>query len=221
MTNQIQLTESQTLEIDKTLRGIACRKQLSYEHFPQLKVEDVVQELWISTLDLINKHGRVDMPLIARAAYQKVVDLVRHEIARPVILIDQSRFEYNGDESAVDSDSSFSYVDTEFNKRSIVEADQYTELNEILNLFEKGSKAEKLLKLVAQYFCNVDDVRGQAEDEDYEELKVRQDNYFWNWVAKKIGYANSSSSGFQKVRWQVRWGLKEAGYADAYSKFFN
>ena len=215
MTNQstkkFQLSEQETLAIDALIRKIAAKKFHTYQTNSNLSFEDVVQELWLKALEVCEEKQRCDLPLIAKCCYDKLVDLIRAAIRRPSTSVDPMRFEYNGEEGEVSSDSDYAYISTEFNTNSkFLSAESYSEFLDIINIFEKGTREREYIELVACYFCGAEFDR--AKYEDFSDCIGRQDNYFNSWIAKKLGFVGATSRGYQMVRWAVRNKLTELGY---------
>lgn len=215
MTNQFLLTNEQTLAIDEMLRKIAMKKRYQYETLSsRLEFEDILQELWVKALEIIDRLQRVDMNLIAKAAYDKIVDLVRAQIRRPSVGIDPSSLEWNGDDSK-DNNSEYTYLcGLEGFSSKIISPDEAAEssdaINRMLELFEENSKERRMLELLIK--INID-----IENTDPNEFA---DLYGYgrcdSWIAKKLGWAGSGSSSYQKCRNRLQAKLVEAGFGKGF-----
>lgn len=217
MTNQkFQISEKEAIAIDDMLRKIAMKKRSQWETLSsRLDFNDIVQELWINAMDVIDKKGRVDMDLIAHASFQKLVDLIRKEIRRPSISIDESTLEWTGDR---ESGAAHSYESSEAEGiySKLISPSEFSEIREMLSLFEEGSKHRKFLELAISYFTPEASTL-KFEEVDFSEMKDSQDNYWTSWIAHQLGYANACSGGFQKVRNQVQAKLAQCGYARGFA----
>ena len=215
MTNQFQLTNEQTLAIDNMLRKIAMKKRYQYETFSsRLEFEDILQELWIKALEIIERQQRVDMNLIAKAAYDKVVDLVRAQIRRPSVSIDTMSLEWNGDDSK-DNNSEYTYMcGLEGFSSKITSPDEAAEssdaINRMLDLFDKDSKERKMLEILIKINCDLEDVDASEFSDLYGYGRCD------SWIAKKLGWAGSGSSSYQKCRNRLQAKLVEAGFGKGF-----
>lgn len=178
------LTKDQVKEINSIIRGIAYKKEYTY---PTISREDVEMELWINTLELINKTGSVDYPLIATMCYRRIVDMIRKEANRSHFSY-ESIFETkdNSEESSINYSNRFD--------------DEYSDLilEDILSMFDESSKEYKFVEIMIEFS------RAKETNKFNVNAKFNETT-----VAKLLGFSNSSSSGYKRVRGNVRWVIRE------------
>lgn len=197
------LTEEKVNEIDVMLRKLAMSR-VANGHI-KMEFEDVVSELWINVLKIIEKTGKIDFNYIAKASFNKMVDLTRYSMRREDTLYDNDTMSRILPDYVRNSELKFgknndAYV---FTTSKPENADERIEVLDILNLFEKDSKEYKLVEAWMK-------ILGIIEDENYENLPTKAfDGYI---AVEVLGYSGSKSSGYSRCRQKVRNILIEAGY---------
>lgn len=221
MTNT-KMTNSEALKVDSMLRKIARKKFHQFETLSsRVDYEDVVQELWLKALDIFSRYPEMSFEdkrkMIAKASFDKIVDIVRYEARRPSISIDPSRFDREDERDSGESKSennSKRYIDLDTRSRIDSQLD-VVEVKEILDLFEEGSKQRRYIELMISYFCDLDSEFFNS-NEDYSSMEGGQSNNWNSWVARQLGFGGASSSGYQRIRYSVRAKLAQSGYAQKY-----
>ena len=210
------IEDKKALEIDTMLRKIAWKKHSQYETCSsRFEFEDVVSELWLNALAIIERQQRIDMDLIAHASFQKIVDLVRKEIKRPIVGFDPSTLEWTSEESEGGANSYLADIPGFCSK--FMSPETYSEITEMIGLFDEGTKHRTYLQLAILYFCDEETAGLDSREVDFSDMDGRQDDYWQTWIAHKLGYANACSSGYQKVRNQVQAKLAQSGYAKGFA----
>lgn len=207
---KFRLTDKQALEIDNLLRKIALKKYHQYRTLDaRLDIEDIVQELWINALEICNRKQSVEIDLIADASYRKIVDIIRREIRRPYILIDESSLDYDREDDC----SRRGFKSKEPLHSKIGGATELSEIHEILNLFEEGSRERKMVELFLEMFTSLEEFDNKDSFKD-------EDKSSWNyetWIAHQLGLAGSYSSAYNKCKNRVQAVLVRNGYGKGFS----
>lgn len=217
--------EIETMELDSLIRRVARKYSMTYETCSsRFGYDDVVSSCWIAVVDKVNQVYQtnsdaesvfelVDRNLLARVCHTTIIDMVRKEIKRPTISLDLESLEYAGDRNVGSDNSSLGSI----NDRLSTKFDtgyEITLVKEILNLFEEGTRERKLVEMFIKIYCNIDEFEDQALLSD---LEGKGDVYD-KWIAKKLNYANASSSGYQKLKNRVQATIARNGYANGFTK---
>lgn len=206
--NSELLTAEAVAHLDSMLRRLAM-KRIVNGHL-KMDFEDVVSELWINTLGIIERTGKIDFNYIAKASFYKMVDLVRYNVNHEELLFEDSRLERclpqeirNTQPKTRESDQE-NHRDTYiFSTAKFETADEKMKAFEILELFEEGSKEYKYIEAQMK-------ILGIIEVEDVTELPERVVD---SWIATEVlGYAGCKSNGYLRLRNKVRQAIKDAGY---------
>lgn len=155
-----------------------------------MNFEDLKSELWLTAIKVIRRYDdRVELNLIARSCLCKFVDLTRKS--------------YGTKEDATDfstSGSSNEYDSEVYDSREIKLSDDFLDnlyVEDIVSLFEVGSKEREFVNLKLASVDMSDSKSIVFEEKDLE-----------NQIARALGFAGGCSSGYRKVRNNVREAVK-------------
>lgn len=200
--DKIVLTEEVYEKLNEMLEGI-CWKKDRYITSVGLTHEDVVQELWCKAMQVIDDcGGEANLSLIASCCYNLIVDLARKQFVRvnqiPMPVGEMLDTMDCSNDSRTQRDMGFYVEDCFWNKNLKLgtDFDSGYVIEEILGLFEEGSKELEYIKLVMIY-SGVD----TSVDPN---LFFDFDASMRNELAWKLGYAGSGSNGFRGVERRVR-----------------
>ena len=197
-----QMTNEEYIQINRMLTGIAQKKYHTYRYYSGLDLEDVVSNLWIETMELINAMQRVDMPLIAKIAYRKIVDMIREEHRRLHVSIDQSMLDYTN----TDKDNEISSLHS-----SDVSAIDIAIVEEAKNIFPEGSKEWIYINWIIDLEALPKEDLNEYPGMDREN-KTKNSYPLDSFLAKKCGYPYTGSSGYRMMKNRVKAKLIELGY---------
>lgn len=185
-------TQERVNQMNDLITGIARR---SAYKFLTKDAEELAQDLWLHVLEKEEDKGEeLDLDLIAKICYNRIVDIQRFDARRNSISLDQL-FESvcNGDYENDDSEDfrdlrpgAFSQPD---NLNKIL-------INDLFNSFSKGSKE----RLFLEYWATATGFKdfGIHGDGTY------GDGYTESDLARKLGYAGTSSGGYKSFRHKMR-----------------
>lgn len=190
METKIVLKEEEFNSLDSMLRGIAGK----YNGWYGLKYEDLYQECWLKASEVINSSEELNLDLICRCCYNRVMDIVRYTTRRlnqiPMDPGDESNRPLYGNSAKLWNNSK-----TNFDINLILE--------EIENLFDEGSREREYIHELEVYF-GVKDATKEAINSLFDFSSSRDNEIAWN-----LGYANSSSNGYRGLKWRVRCAVEE------------
>ena len=201
----VNLSNEEVQAIDTMIRKIVYKKKGCGKLPLQMDVDDMISELWIRAMEIIQDKGSVQMGIIALGCYYRIVDITRSYARQPYFPIDPARFSYLlGEDDATDTNASgrgdsgtLVFVDTMTSK--IEQPGESLPLDDILGLFEEGTKEYRYVKLMINACgARVTDPNDTPETSALE-----------GYVSKRLGYASVSSSGYTRLRTRVRNTIKE------------
>lgn len=180
------MTDAQFGQIDKMLNSIAWQ----YHGWYELSHDDLYQEGWVKAIEIINRYG-FEYGAIASSFYNRIMDLGRHQKLR--------QNQISTDPLLFFSEMSGSYCD--FNLQDVeLNEDFYSRLDihDMSNLFD-DSKESKYFQMVAVYSDAVSgfELDGEETSFDFESSMNVE-------LAEKMGYANSTSLGYRRIKNNVR-----------------
>lgn len=179
-------TPERVLQMNDVISGIA--KRSAYK-FLTKSAEELSQELWVYILEKEAEKGcELDLDLVAKMCYDKIVDIQRFDSRRNSISL-ESLLETKCDE---DDDEGFS------GPGSFCQPDNLKKImvDDLFKIFPEGSKE----RLFLEYWgtaSGVKDfgVRGQGK---------YGDGYTESDLAHKLGYSGTSSGGYKSFRKKMR-----------------
>lgn len=192
-------SEERVNTVNDIITGIARR---SAYKFKTKDVDELVQELWIKVLEEENKkNNELDLNLIAKMCYNKIVDIIRHDCVRNSVSFDElfgmedgsSEEEYKvscraGGTGNLDKE--------EFYTRPAEDQVDRLYVKSLLELFPEGSKERIFLEFWATK-SNVKDYKVQGTG-------IKEDGFTEGSLAKSLGYAGSYSSGYTNFRKKMK-----------------
>lgn len=212
---KVDLTDSEYRDLDNMLYWIAKR----YDGWSGLDYEDLKQELWIKCINTIKaKFGTIPYnelkSLIAMNCYNLSKDILRKRKKEYNKL---SLFSYdfgNTEDEDLDNSQQLSQSiingsSKDLSKNNDIHASLFIE--DLLQLFIDDEKATDYLLFVGLYF---DIELDRNQDLGRLRSDFFQDSSYENEIARALGFANSMSSGYRKVRNRVRKKLDVYGYKD-------
>lgn len=198
-----------------------------------LDFDDLKNELWYKALKVLEKTGDYNLDYVAVSCYNYATDLYRkaeRKLSR-FVSSDVKDYLYSRDGFFDFYDGSFDENDiptptstNRFNKEAHLmnmgskflseNNEDYSSsviINDILKLFSRDSKEYMFVRLLALYFDIPlsDNERDGWRFEDF----FSRDRYE-NSMAKALGFANDTSSGYRSLRARVRNTLTEHGFHD-------
>jgi hypothetical protein len=159
--------------------------------------EDLEQDLWVSSLELINRCGGIentDLKLIAKNAWNKAVDSYRYNRRRhdsKVRLIDESESD-DGDYSAGGADQA-----QYFTAKSRTGYDEAI-LKEVVDLFPEGSRQRKYVVAKLYSYGEIDDNSGLPD-----ELQLPENDDEASFL-KLIGFNSRYPASWGKMKYEIR-----------------
>ena len=186
--NYVLITDEEAIDLDKMLRGIAYRKRLIIPN--EYSVDDIVSEFWIVAMNSINGMGSIQKPLIAKACYARLVDIIRHSVRHnQSISMDSSILDRMGNTEDDDCEygSAFIQCDHEDTIDLIV-------VRDMLDKFKEGTSERKFFEFMVKYHTDA------CSDKYFGEEITAMDSH----LASMLGFASGSSGGYRKVRNKVR-----------------
>lgn len=193
---KVVLSDKEFSDLDKMLNGIAWK----YNGWSGLQQEDIYMELWIKALEVIKSMGKIEMNLLAMCSYNRAIDLCRSAKKQNERYFNASDLlEVFGNTDEAGSGQTFSCC-TEDDHSSI-------NIQDMINLFDPGTKERKYIILVALYLGLDESVYGESKSKmlfgnDRMELEL----------AHLLGYVNDTSNGYRRLRGRVREKLVEQGF---------
>lgn len=205
MKKQVVISEEDFNKINAMLKGVSYK----YKDWGGLSFDDIYQECWLKTMEMIQDWGTIpDLNLICRSCYNRIFDLGRYQARRVDQLpTDPGSFDW-GEDSLTDNDSdkassaSNKLQDAILNGSSEKLGSDFESnliMEEIENLFPEGSKEREFIRELEVY----DGLREEFGADIYNKLFNRNMTKE-NEIARNLGYANISSSGYKSLRWRVR-----------------
>ena len=177
-------TPERVQQMNDVITGIA--KRSAYK-FLTKSAEELAQELWLHILEKEEEKGELDLDLVARICYDKIVDIQRFDARRNSVSLDQL-IEGTEDEDA----------QAEFHNASFTQPDnlQKISINDLFRVFPEGSKE----RLFLEYW---------ATASGYKDFGIRGkgkygDGYTESDLAKMLGYSGTSSGGYKSFRKKMR-----------------
>lgn len=168
-------------QLHKMVRGIASK----FHGWAGMHVDDIEIDLWIKTTQIVNGwNGEVVPNFIARCCYNEAKSLYRKELKhKDVHPYDKGLLEIMLEKNdSRDTEDDLSQVHIE----------------EIIGLFEEGTKDKEYVQMLNTYLQGDDD-----EKYDFESRVMNQE------IALKLGYANSTSNGYRRLKYRVGEVIKE------------
>lgn len=189
-------TPERVQQMNDVISGIA--KRSAYK-FLTKSSEELAQELWLHILEKEDERGdELDLDLVAKMCYDKIVDIQRFDARRNSISYDQL-FEMpehslqNGNtqqrwEDEADLIRFGAFVQPDNLKKIMVD--------DLFKIFPEGSKE----RLFLEYWGTASGVKdfGIRGDGKYE------DGYTESDLAHKLGYSGTSSGGYKSFRKKMR-----------------
>lgn len=201
------LTPEVTKELDSMIKKIAYKKRNTVV----IEFEDLVSELWLKALSVIEKYGKVDFDLIAKACFFGIVDIVRSNVKTNATPYANQMFDYCITREQFQNTSANHHEGTIYEFSTIQgnrfeKAQERIEIQEILDLFD--SETEEKERLYVKTWIEITGL-----DEDIENPEELPEKAYERFIAvDKLGYAGSGSGGYLRLKRRVRARLIEAGY---------
>lgn len=177
------MTRKHEEELTRIIHGIALRE--AYKVFSR-SVEEIEQSLWIYILEEELKKGELDGNLVADICYKKIVDMIRYDMNRNSVDINDETF----DESEVENVALHSKFESSSNYELKIM------VQELMKKFPEGSKERIFLDFWATY--------ADLEDHGYDTRGSKRQPSPENQLAYYLGYANSGSCGYRSFRNKMR-----------------
>lgn len=173
-------------QMNDVITGIARRS--SYK-FLTKSAEEISQDLWMHILEKEEEAGKdLDLDLIAKICYDKIVDMQRFDARRNMSSLDQM---LEGQDDDDDSSSQFGnscFQSPASTKRIMIE--------ELFNLFPKGSKE----RIFLEYWGTAAGIH----DFGYKGNGCHNDGYTESDLAHELGFSGTSNRAFKKFRSNMR-----------------
>jgi len=220
----MKLTEEQEIQLYNMAKGIAFKKLHTYRYYG-IDAEDMATELFLKSKDYVNKLGRFDLNLLAKAMYNDIVDIIRYNQRRLHTNIDPSQLDY--DDEVNDDEVKGSDELNPGSRELSNNATHISDVNDVLNSLGKpdgdfpGPNSTNkeywyvwlLLKLEVEYDEEV--VKRVLDMPENAWMKKPRWQNKWpvdDIIATTLGYAGNHSSSFQKVKNRARSILSEMGF---------
>lgn len=173
------------LTIDSIIQGIA--KRSAYK-FKTKSVEDISQDLWVKILEKEDKYDKeLDLDLIAKICYDEIVSMQRYEMRRNHISLESLNEE--GDDENINPCWSSHYDTPEIHCDKSV-------LRDLFKIFPKDSREYIFL----EYWANA----SGYFDSGIKGLGTYNEGFTEKDLAKRLGFASSTSGGYTKFRRKIR-----------------
>lgn len=166
-----------------------------------LERDDLEQDLWVSTLELINNCGGIenaDLPLIAKSCYNKAVDLYRYHRKRyesKTQLIDETESDDEQFSSASVDQSKYSVAKTPTGFDEAV-------LREVIDLFPKGSRQRKYVIAKLYFYGEIDEGFSGLDKDD--ELKLPETGDNESDFVQMIGFNSRYPGSWGAMKYGIR-----------------
>ena len=174
-------------QMNDVITGVARRS--SYK-FLTKTAEEISQELWVTVLEKEESSGKeLDLDLIAKICYDKIVDMQRFDARRNTSSLDQmfeGKDDNEDDEESQFGNSNFQSPDNM--NRVLIE--------ELFNLFPVGSKE----RIFLEYWGTASGIH----DFGYKGNGKQNDGYTESDLAKELGFTGTSNRAFKKFRSNMR-----------------
>lgn len=145
---------------------------------PNFDVEDAIQELWMKVLEYRKKYGKMpDYALTKKMCHDDLVDMTRKGLHRNSLSYD---YDEDGDRSEYTVDHS----------RSI---ESEAEINELANMFPKGSKERTFIDF---YLAKA----GAKDTGVTPEITRTEDGYTDSNLAKMLGFKGTGDRGYKRFK---------------------
>lgn len=189
-------TNERVNQMNDIISGIA--KRSAYK-FLTKSAEEISQELWLHILEKEAERGEeLDLDLIAKMCYDKIVDIQRFDARRNSVSFDQlfERFaaEYEHDHRSNEGSEDL----RELRNGTFVQPDNLKKImvDDLFKIFPEGSKE----RLFLEYWGTASGVkdfgiRGQGK---------YGDGYTESDLAHMLGYSGTSSGGYKSFRKKMR-----------------
>lgn len=178
------------------ITGIARR---SAYKFLTKDAEELAQELWEHVLTREYELGHeLDLNLIAKMCYDKIVDIQRFDARRNAVSFDQLFERFHTDYQHDHRDNEYNEDARDLRPGTFTQPDsiQRIMIEDMINMFPKGSKE----RLFLEYWSTASGYKdfGIRGDGKYE------DGYTESDLAHKLGYSGTSSGGYKAFRKKMR-----------------
>lgn len=173
-------TEERINQMNDIITGIARRS--SYKFLTKTS-EEIAQELWLHVLEKESEAGRdLDLDLIARICYNKIVDIQRHDMRR--------------NSTSLESLIEGSDEDCPFNSQIDGPDDMKVMVEDLFRIFPEGSKE----RLFLEYWGTASGVKDFGVRGD----GIYNDGYTEKDLASKLGFSGASSRDYKNFRNKMR-----------------
>lgn len=185
-------TEERVKVMNDIITGIA--KRSSYK-FLTKDVDEISQELWLAVLKKEESVGYdLDLDLIARICYDKIVDIQRYDERRNTYSLEELYcFE---EEEKPDGKS---HLKVKLDQSTFETPDNTTRIliDELLNLFPEGTKERIFLEYwsTASGYHDFGLIGNGGQKDGFTESEL---------ATKFLGYAGTASGGYKKFRDKMR-----------------
>lgn len=148
---------------------------------PNFDVEDAIQELWMKLLEYKEKNGKMpDYALAKKMCQNDLVDITRKGIHRNAFSYD---FDEEGDRA-------------EYTVDPIRNIESETEINELANMFPKGSKE----RMYIDFYLTKS---GAKDTGIVPEITRTEDGYTDSNLAKMLGFKGTGDRGYKRFKAQM------------------
>ena len=173
-------------QMNDVITGIARRS--SYK-FLTKSAEEISQDLWMCILEKEEEAGKdLDLDLIAKICYDKIVDMQRFDARRNTSSLDQMLEGQDDDDDSSSQFGSSCFQTPDSTKRIMIE--------ELFSLFPKGSKE----RIFLEYWGTAAGVH----DFGYKGNGSHNDGYTESDLAHELGFSGTSNRAFKKFRSNMR-----------------
>lgn len=174
-------------ELNSMIRGIA--KKASYKIYSRSE-EDIVQDLWVKVLDTEKRKGHeIDLPLAGRVCWDYINDMIDY---------DQRRNHFTNDFSGSDEDDEYADADFIGTQKDHGNYASDVALKDFYNKFPEGSKERIYLDFWGNQSGAMPNTRAVPE------TSRQDDGYTESALARMLGYASASSSGYKQFRSKMK-----------------
>lgn len=186
-------------ELASMIKGIA--KRASYKLFSR-DVEDIEQDLWVKVLETEKRKGhQLDLNLAAKVCYDYIKDMIDYDMRRNHLSSDSI------ENTKDDEDSSGQRIIGAKQDKGDYASD--INLKDLYNQFPEGSKE----RIFLDFWGNRS---GAMPNTNVIPSKSReQDGYTEGALAKMLGFASASSSGYRNFRDRMKKIISDYLNADA------
>lgn len=185
-----------------------------YNGWSRLESEDLESELWIKAINIIKDTGEINMNLIAMSCYHYAIDICRKYKRQAKFFPTDGFMEVGDDSSQTPIPFSLNIINKSSRDLARNNNQRYGSsllIQDMLDLFDPESKEYKFIRLAALYH----DIEIPENVEDgwrFEDIFTR-DRYEYS-MAKALGFADDTSTGYRNLRGRVRDALYQNGFYD-------